>query len=111
MSVPATRGPEYANGKNGHGGGGMQRGGSSSSSLVDVLDHVLDKGIVVDAWVRISLLGLELLTVEARVVIASVDTYLKYAEAIGATALAAKPQPAAEAGRGQAGKQAEMQGG
>ena len=109
MSVPATRGSEYANGRNGRAEGGARRGGSSGSSLVDVLDHVLDKGVVIDAWVRISLLGLELLTIEARVVIASVDTYLKYAEAIGATALAAKPQPAAELGRGQASKQAEMQ--
>jgi hypothetical protein len=58
----------------------------ASSSLVEVIDRILDKGIVVDAWVRISLLGIELLTVDARVVIASVETYLKYAEAIGLTA-------------------------
>ena len=55
------------------------------SSLIDVLDRVLDKGIVVDAWVRISLVGIDLITVEARVVVASIDTYLKYAEAIGMT--------------------------
>jgi gas vesicle structural protein len=55
------------------------------SSLVDVLDRVLDKGIVVDAWVRISLVGIDLITVEARVVVASIDTYLKYAEAVGMT--------------------------
>jgi gas vesicle structural protein len=53
------------------------------TSLIDVLDRVLDKGIVVDAWVRISLVGIDLITVEARVVVASIDTYLKYAEAIG----------------------------
>jgi len=54
-----------------------------SSSLVEVVDRILDKGIVVDAWARVSLVGIELLTVEARVVVASVDTFLKYAEAIG----------------------------
>mgnify|MGYP001309489474 FL=1 len=61
----------------------------ASSGLAEVLDRILDKGIVIDAWVKVSVLGLELLTVEARVVIAGVDTYLKYAEAIGLTATAA----------------------
>ena len=56
-----------------------------SSSLVEVIDRVLDKGVVVDAWVRVSLVGIELLAIEARVVIASVDTWLKYAEAVGLT--------------------------
>ena len=51
------------------------------TSLIDVLDRVLDKGIVIDAWVRISLVGIDLITIEARVVVASIDTYLKYAEA------------------------------
>lgn len=60
-----------------------------SSSLVEVVDRILDKGIVIDAWVRVSLVGIELLAVEARVVIASVETYLKYAEAVGLTAHAA----------------------
>ena len=59
------------------------------SGLAEVLDRILDKGIVIDAWVRVSLLGLEILTVEARVVIAGVETYLKYAEAVGLTAPAA----------------------
>ena len=59
-----------------------------SSSLVEVVDRILDKGIVVDAWVRISLVGIELLAIEARVVVASVETYLKYAEAVGLTATA-----------------------
>jgi hypothetical protein len=58
----------------------------ASSGLAEVLDRILDKGIVIDAWVRVSLLGLEILTVEARVVVAGVETYLKYAEAIGLTA-------------------------
>ncbi|MDP2858824.1 MAG: gas vesicle protein GvpJ [Bacillota bacterium] len=57
-----------------------------SSSLVEVLDRILDKGIVIDAWVRVSLVGIEILAIEARVVVASVETYLKYAEAIGLTA-------------------------
>ena len=59
------------------------------SGLAEIVDRILDKGIVIDAWVRVSVLGLELLTVEARVVVASVETYLKYAEAIGLTATAA----------------------
>ncbi len=61
-----------------------------SSSLVEVIDRILDKGIVVDAWVRVSLVGIELLAIEARVVVASVETYLKYAEAVGLTAAAAE---------------------
>lgn len=52
-----------------------------SSSLADVLDIILDKGIVIDAYVRVSLVGIELLTIDARIVIASVDTYLRFAEA------------------------------
>ena len=61
----------------------------ASSGLAEVLDRILDKGVVIDAWVRVSLLGLEILSIEARVVIAGVETYLKYAEAIGLTAPAA----------------------
>lgn len=57
-----------------------------SSSLAEVVDRILDKGIVVDAWAKVSLVGIELLAIEARVVVASVDTFLKYAEAIGLTA-------------------------
>jgi hypothetical protein len=60
-----------------------------SSSLAEVVDRILDKGIVVDAWVRVSLVGIEILAIEARVVVASVDTFLKYAEAVGLTAVAA----------------------
>lgn len=52
------------------------------SSLADVLDVILDKGIVIDAYVRVSVIGIELLTIEARIVIASVDTYLQFAEAV-----------------------------
>ncbi|MDO8725095.1 MAG: gas vesicle structural protein GvpA, partial [Candidatus Methanoperedens sp.] len=53
-----------------------------SSSLAEVLDRILDKGVVVDVWARVSLVGIEILTIEARVVVASVDTYLHYAEEI-----------------------------
>lgn len=66
-----------------------------SDSLVEVLDRVLDKGIVIDLWARVSLVGIELLSVEARVVVASVETYLKYADAIGLTATAAAPEASA----------------
>ena len=62
---------------------------AASSGLAEVLDRILDKGLVLDAWVRVSLLGLEVLTIEARVVLAGVETYLKYAEAVGLTAPAA----------------------
>lgn len=62
-----------------------------SSSLVEVLDRILDKGIVVDLWARVTLVGVELLAIEARIVIASVETYLKYAEAIGLTTTVAAP--------------------
>jgi hypothetical protein len=64
----------------------------SGSSLIDVLDRVLDKGIVIDAWVRVSLVGIDLVTVEARIVVASIDTYLKYSEAIGITAPSSRPR-------------------
>jgi gas vesicle structural protein len=64
-----------------------QPGGGAStrpqpSGLVDVIDTILDKGLVIDAYVRLSLVGIELLTIDARVVIASVDTYLRFAEAV-----------------------------
>lgn len=69
---------------------------SGGSSLIDVLDRILDKGIVIDAWVRISLVGIDLITVEARIVVASIDTYLKYADAVGLTGLVSRPQLEAE---------------
>ncbi|MDI6884978.1 MAG: gas vesicle structural protein GvpA [archaeon] len=65
------------------------------SSLAEVLDRILDKGIVVDLWARVSLVGIELLTVEARVVVASVDTFLHYAEEITKIEQAAIAAPAA----------------
>src|SRR5438105_10349202 len=59
----------------------MQRGGGPGR-LADVLDVLLDKGLVIDAFVRVSLVGIELLTIDARIVVASVDTYLRFAEAV-----------------------------
>lgn len=56
---------------------------ATGSSLVEVLDRILEKGIVIDAWATVSLVGIELLSIEARVVIASVETWLTYAEAVG----------------------------
>jgi len=67
---------------------------AGGTSLIDVLDRVLDKGIVIDAWVRVSLVGIDLITVEARVVVASIDTYLKYSEAVGQVAPVSRPQQA-----------------
>src|ERR671924_1411142 len=73
---------------------------SELGGVAQLVDVILDKGIVIDAWVRVSVVGLEVLTIEARVVVASVDTYLRYAEAIGLTAPAAPPpqQQAASGG-------------
>src|SRR5215208_6581509 len=77
---------------------------AGGSSLIDVLDRVLDKGIVIDAWVRVSLVGIDLITVEARVVVASIDTYLKYSEAVGQVGTISKPivPPAVEAAAARA---------
>lgn len=62
--------------------GGASGGQPSSSGLADVIDTILDKGLVIDAYVRVSLVGIELLTIDARIVVASVDTYLRFAEAV-----------------------------
>ena len=77
-SVPAERAPV--------------RKKDDSSSLAEVISVILDKGIVIDAWVSVSVLGLEILTIQARVVVASVETYLRYAEAIELTTLVAPPR-------------------
>jgi hypothetical protein len=61
---------------------GVQKS-TDSSSLAEVIDRILDKGVVIDVFARVSLVGIELITIEARVVIASVDTWLRYAEAVG----------------------------
>lgn len=68
--------------------GGSGQGGEG---LADVVNVILDKGIVIDAWVRVAVVGLEIITVQARVVVASVDTYLRYADAVAATATASAP--------------------
>jgi gas vesicle structural protein len=62
-----------------------------ANGLADVVDIILDKGLVIDAFVRVSLLGLELLTIDARIVVASVDTYLRFAEAVDRVVLAPAP--------------------
>ncbi|CAO5160745.1 Gas vesicle protein A [Frankia sp. AiPs1] len=64
------------------------------SGLADVLDVVLDKGIVIDAYVRVALVGIEILTIDARIVIASVDTYLRFAEAVNRLDIQPKEQVA-----------------
>ena len=63
---------------------GMQTGGPrpSPSGLADVIDTILDKGLVIDAYIRVSLVGIEVLTIDARIVVASIDTYLRFAEAV-----------------------------
>ena len=72
---------------------------SSSSGLYDVLELILDKGLVIDVFVRVSLIGIEILTIDARIVIASVDTYLRFAEAVNRLDLmATENQPLPEMG-------------
>lgn len=73
----------------------------SGSSLIDVLDRVLDKGIVIDAWVRVSLVGIDLVTVEARIVVASIETYLKYSEAVGITGPVSRPREVTAGGESE----------
>src|ERR671935_2843706 len=68
------------NGPSARGNGAVQRSGSSG--LYDVVDLILDRGLVIDVFVRVSLIGIEILTIDARIVIASVDTYLRFAEAV-----------------------------
>src|SRR4051794_35212131 len=63
------------------GGGGVQRA-PNPTGLAEVIDLILDKGLVIDVYVRVSLVGIELLTIDARIVVASVDTYLRFAEAV-----------------------------
>jgi gas vesicle structural protein len=72
---------------------------SGGTTLIDVLDRVLDKGVVVDAWVRVSLIGIDLVTVEARVVVASIETYLQYSDALSLAIVAARPPIAATSTR------------
>ena len=64
---------------------------SRSNSLIDILDRVLDKGIVIDAWMRVSLIGIQLLSVETRVFVASIETYLRYSDVIRESPLISAP--------------------
>ncbi|WP_040841165.1 gas vesicle protein GvpJ [Nocardia brevicatena] len=78
------------------GGGSGTMARPNSSSLADVVDTILDKGLVVDAFVRVSLVGIELLTIDARVVVASVDTYLRFAEAVNRLEISSQPKGLAD---------------
>jgi gas vesicle structural protein len=71
-------------------GGGTYLARPQPSGLAEVIDIILDKGLVIDAYVRVSLIGIEILTIDARIVIASVDTYLRFAEAVNRLDLEAK---------------------
>jgi len=64
---------------------------SAATSVIDVLDRVLDKGIIIEAWVRVSLVGIDLITVEARIVVASIATYLQYSDTVGQLPAASRP--------------------
>jgi gas vesicle structural protein len=66
---------------------------AGSRSIIDVLDRVLDKGIVIDAWVRLSVVGIDLLTIEARMVVASIETYLNYAGSLSDVIARRLPAP------------------
>jgi hypothetical protein len=72
---------------------GSALAGPSAGNISDVVGLILDKGLVIDAYVRVSLVGIEILTVDARVVVASVDTYLRFAEAAGRLDLEANGKP------------------
>src|SRR5437868_11836272 len=97
-------------------GGQPYRGGSgyvarsSSSGLYDVLELILDKGLVIDAFVRVSLIGIEILTIDARVVVASVDTYLRFAEAVNRLDLTAVGDHATIQDLGREGAQEKARG-
>jgi gas vesicle structural protein len=72
----------------------MASKGAPQASVSDVLDRVLDRGVVIDAWVRVSVAGLALLDVDARVVVASIETYVQHSETLTATSLASLPASA-----------------
>ncbi len=85
------------------GGGPVARGqGGGTSSLYDVLELILDRGLVIDVFVRVSLVGIELIKIDARIVVASVDTYLRFAEACNRLDLeAGRKAPAASRRHGE----------
>src|SRR5947209_20023292 len=82
----------------------------SPSGLADVLDVILDKGLVLDAFVRVSVIGIELLTIDARIVIASVDTYLRFAEAVNRLDLMQTEAAGINELRGDSSKKEETKG-
>jgi hypothetical protein len=90
-------------------------GAAGGTRLIDVLERVLDKGIVIVAWVGVALVGIDLITVEARVVVASIDTYLKYTEAVATATTASRPaletKPYEEVIAENAALRAQLQGG
>src|SRR6201984_3009599 len=90
-------------------GGGR---GPSPTGLADVIETILDKGMVIDAYVRVSLVGIELLTIDARVVIASVDTYLRFAEAVNRLDISQEKEglPGLVGGMGEKGAQHKTKG-
>jgi len=77
----------------------------SPSGLADVVDLILDKGLVIDAYVRVAVIGIELVTIDARIVIASVDTYLRFAEAVNRLDLTETHESGIEALRGSGAKE------
>jgi hypothetical protein len=64
-----------------------------SVTLMDVLDRVLDKGVIIEAWIRVPLVGIDLIAVDARVLVASIHTYVRYSSMIAHTGMVARPQP------------------
>jgi hypothetical protein len=96
----------------GGGGGGVER--PSPTGLADVIDTILDKGLVIDAYVRVSLVGIEILTVDARVVVASVETYLKFADAANRLDISASDEkeglPELVEGAGQSASRSKTKG-
>jgi hypothetical protein len=77
---------------------------AGGDSLIDVLDRILDKGIVIDAWARVSFVGVDLITVEVRVVVASIETYLQFADALSTSLRASPPSHGHEIGDGKKGR-------
>jgi gas vesicle structural protein len=77
----------------------MKSKGAPQASVGEVLDRVLDRGVVIDAWVRVSVAGIELLDVDARIVVASIETYVQQSEALATTPPASRPTPAPTAKR------------
>ena len=95
------------------GGSPVQRGSGGSGSLADVVELILDKGLVIDVFVRVSLVGIELITIDARIVVASVDTYLRFAEATNRLDLhqkGGKDLPELMQGMAQGGAQGKTKG-